>query len=207
LRPPGSESAGPERDSLPSGAQEEGSETAFQPFESTAAPQQSYTGRPVAGCGSFLRAVGIFAAIVILLIAGCAYWWSVQPKDVGYDDVLTTTNATTFADHNANWNHDDPNNVAYVQRAMQHLGQKAYGQKFGALMDWEKNYEQTQADRQHAERQAAYGKLHPTPKPLSSAQQAAKVKLPGFRGHFPLCGEGSTNGQETSSCLPLGVPS
>jgi|SRR5580692_4879678 len=32
------------------------------------------------------------------------------------------------------------------------------------------------------------------------------VKLPGFRGHFPLCGEGSTNGQETSSCLPLGVP-
>jgi hypothetical protein len=34
----------------------------------------------------------------------------------------------------------------------------------------------------------------------------AIVKLPGFRGHFPLCGEGSTNGQETSSCLPLGVP-
>ena len=33
-----------------------------------------------------------------------------------------------------------------------------------------------------------------------------KVKLPGFRGHFPLCGEGSTNGQETSSCLSLGVP-
>jgi predicted alpha/beta-hydrolase family hydrolase len=33
------------------------------------------------------------------------------------------------------------------------------------------------------------------------------LKLPGFRGHFPLCGEGSTNGQETSSCLPLGVPS
>jgi hypothetical protein len=32
------------------------------------------------------------------------------------------------------------------------------------------------------------------------------MKLPGFRGHFPLCGEGSTNGQETSSCLPLGVP-
>ena len=32
------------------------------------------------------------------------------------------------------------------------------------------------------------------------------LKLPGFRGHFPLCGEGSTNGQETSSCLPLGVP-
>ena len=33
------------------------------------------------------------------------------------------------------------------------------------------------------------------------------LKLPGFRGHFPLCGEGSTNGQETSSCLSLGVPS
>lgn len=32
------------------------------------------------------------------------------------------------------------------------------------------------------------------------------MKLPGFRGHFPLCGEGSTNGQETSSCLSLGVP-
>ena len=32
------------------------------------------------------------------------------------------------------------------------------------------------------------------------------LKLPGFRGHFPLCGEGSTNGQETSSCLSLGVP-
>jgi hypothetical protein len=32
------------------------------------------------------------------------------------------------------------------------------------------------------------------------------VKLPGFRGHFPLCGEGSTNGQETSSRLSLGVP-
>jgi hypothetical protein len=32
------------------------------------------------------------------------------------------------------------------------------------------------------------------------------VKLPGLRGHFPLCGEGSTNGQKTSSCLPLGVP-
>jgi hypothetical protein len=34
----------------------------------------------------------------------------------------------------------------------------------------------------------------------------ATLKLPGFRGHFPLCGEGSTNGQKTSSCLPLGVP-
>jgi sugar lactone lactonase YvrE len=34
----------------------------------------------------------------------------------------------------------------------------------------------------------------------------SRLKLPGFRGHFPLCGEGSTNGQETSSCLPLGVP-
>ena len=32
------------------------------------------------------------------------------------------------------------------------------------------------------------------------------LKLPGFRGHFPLCGEGSTNGQETSSRLSLGVP-
>jgi hypothetical protein len=32
------------------------------------------------------------------------------------------------------------------------------------------------------------------------------MKLPGLRGHFPLCGEGSTNGQKTSSCLPLGVP-
>jgi hypothetical protein len=32
------------------------------------------------------------------------------------------------------------------------------------------------------------------------------VNLPGFRGHFPLCGEGSTNGQEASSCLSLGVP-
>jgi hypothetical protein len=38
------------------------------------------------------------------------------------------------------------------------------------------------------------------------AQAVSELKLPGFRGHFPLCGEGSTNGQETSSCLPLGVP-
>ncbi|MFY9885306.1 MAG: hypothetical protein WAK15_11070 [Candidatus Cybelea sp.] len=32
------------------------------------------------------------------------------------------------------------------------------------------------------------------------------LKLSGFRGHFPRCGEGSTNGQETSSRLSLGVP-
>ena len=38
------------------------------------------------------------------------------------------------------------------------------------------------------------------------SQREQLGKLPGFRGHFPLCGEGSTNGQETSSCLSLGVP-
>lgn len=35
---------------------------------------------------------------------------------------------------------------------------------------------------------------------------ARGLKLPGFRGHFPLCGEGSTNGQETSSRLSPGIP-
>lgn len=147
----------------------------------TEAPEQhppSPATHEVAGGKSLARfafgCVGVPVIAVILLIGGCVAYFAVQPKDVGYDDVLTTTNASTFADHNANWNNDDANNVAYVQRAMQHLGDKAFGRKFGALMDWEKNYEKAQADKQHAERQAAYDKLHPTPKPLSSAQQAAK---------------------------------
>jgi hypothetical protein len=51
------------------------------------------------------------------------------------------------------------------------------------------------------------GLLRPTAVSESGYRLYGDVKLPGFRGHFPLCGEGSTNGQETSSCLSLGVPS
>jgi hypothetical protein len=42
--------------------------------------------------------------------------------------------------------------------------------------------------------------------PSTKLRKKGWLKLPGFRGHFSLCGEGSTNGQKTSSCLPAGVP-
>jgi hypothetical protein len=67
---------------------------------------------------------------------------------VGYDDQLTQTTALTFADYNS-WSHgwftDDPDNTAYVQRAIKHLGNKAYGRTFGNLMDWEKHYEENKS--------------------------------------------------------------
>ncbi len=78
---------------------------------------------------------------VVLIIGGCSIWAAMQPKDVTYDDVLTTDNANTFADHNANWKGDDSDNVAYVQRAVQHLGANAYGRKFKDLIAWEKALE------------------------------------------------------------------
>jgi succinate dehydrogenase/fumarate reductase cytochrome b subunit len=90
-------------------------------------------------------------------VAGIVWFWSAYgpPKNVGYDDLLTKTNATTFASHHA-WENSGPEegNTVYAQRAIQHLGAKAYGRKFGDLMDWEKEYESEQ-----------FARLHPTPKP------------------------------------------
>jgi len=82
--------------------------------------------------------LAILAVLVAVIVVGSVIYWAVKPKDVTYDDVLTPQNATTFAQHNADWDHDDPNNVQYVQQAMSALGPKAYGMKFGALMDWER---------------------------------------------------------------------
>ena len=42
--------------------------------------------------------------------------------------------------------------------------------------------------------------------PMMCFTEKADLKLPGFRGHFPLCGEGSTHGQKTPSVLPIGLP-
>lgn len=136
----------------------------------------SVGGAPAAGGKDLAKfACGCFAipvVAIVLLIGGCSIWWKMQPKNVGYDDVLTTANASTFADHNDIWNNDDSNNTAYVQRAMQHLGDKAYGRKFGDLMDWEKAYEEKQEAQKQAAAQAAYYKAHPTPTP----EPAWKVK-------------------------------
>lgn len=81
---------------------------------------------------AFIAVVGI----IVVTIAGCAIYGAIVPKDVTYEDVLTQRNASTFAAHNANWNNDDPHNVESVQKAMRALGDKSYGMKFGALMDW-----------------------------------------------------------------------
>jgi hypothetical protein len=129
----------------------------------------------------------VIVGIVVLPIAGCSIWASLQPKDVTYDDVLTTENATTFPEHNAHWNNDDPDNVAYVQRAMTHLGGKAFGHKFGHLMDWEKDYETTQEDK----KQAAYYKLHPTPVPTPEPPDADAVIAIGWVADINKAGDGT----------------
>lgn len=137
-------------------------------------PRGTYTGAPAADFGNFAKSVGKgllgCLGILIIGIVVIVAWWSMQPKNVGYDDVLTPSNAKTFAEHNANWNNDDSDNVTYVQRAMQHLGDKAYGRKFGDLMDWEKAYEQDQED----EKQAS---TSPTASPLASTAEGAAITL------------------------------
>jgi len=129
---------------------------AFEPLSGTAESGrdlESVAGLPVpisgpagtprrSGCQTMLSGCGLTLVVaIVLLVGGCALWRAFVPKDVGYDDVLTKYNAGTFAAHNKNWDNDNPDNVTYVQRAMQHLGSKAYGHTFGGLMDWEKFYE------------------------------------------------------------------
>jgi hypothetical protein len=93
------------------------------------------------GCAkAFQGFLKTFVTIVLLCIVVFSIWRFITPPDVDYSDVLTERNANTFADHNKHWASDDPENVAYVQDAMAHLGDKAYGRKFGDLMNWEKSY-------------------------------------------------------------------
>lgn len=123
------------------------------------------------------------AALIVLLIIAGVLWRVSRPKSVGYNDVLTHRTASTFAQYNSGWNGDDPNNVSYVQRAMKHLGNRAYGRKFGDLMDWEKHFlAQKFAEKALKKREAqeAYWKMHPTPTPeplrIQNASELAQAE-------------------------------
>lgn len=80
---------------------------------------------------------------------------TMPPPSVGYGDVLTVQNAKTFAEYNKGWDSDDPDNVAYVQKAIQHLHTRAYGRTFGSLMGWEKSYETGRQAQRHEAAAAA----------------------------------------------------
>lgn len=86
------------------------------------------------------KAAGVVAVLIVIGIGYCAAHR--PPRSVGYDDVLTHANAGTFVQYHS-WSDDwmEAGNTEYAQKAIQHLGVKAYGRKFGDLMDWEKSYE------------------------------------------------------------------
>jgi hypothetical protein len=101
----------------------------------------SYSSLPPSGKpNGCLRVVGAILGLVVLSIAGCVAYFALQPKNVAYEDVLTLENAKTFAAHHA-WSDSWPEdgNTAAAEAAITDLGGKAYGRKFGDLMDWEKH--------------------------------------------------------------------
>jgi len=118
---------------------------------------------PASGANrSVLRFFGscalVILAIVVLSIGGCALWFITQPKDVGYDDKLTSSNVQTFVAHHT-WGNSwgEEGNTEYAQKALKRLGTLAYGRTFGNLMDSQKTYEEKQ-----------YERAHPTPTPESA---------------------------------------
>jgi hypothetical protein len=94
-------------------------------------------GKPRLGCVQVLQRLGLFVAACIAIVV---IYYSLQPKNVGYEDPLTTDNANTYVDHHT-WSDSgfEYGNTEAAERAIGHLGDKAYGRKFGDLMDWEKN--------------------------------------------------------------------
>jgi hypothetical protein len=141
------------------------------PIETTRRPVAEFPGWAKWGLGCGLTVV----IAMILLIAGCSAWWSSLPKNVGYDDVLTQKNAISFAPHHT-WGDSgsEEGNTAFAQRAIKRLGSRAYGQKFGDLMDSQKAFEQSQQEQ----RQAAYYKAHPTPAPTQEPTETPATQEP-----------------------------
>jgi hypothetical protein len=94
-------------------------------------------GKPRLGCLQVVQRVGLFVAACIVVVL---VYYSLQPKNVGYDDILTNENSNTYVAHHS-WSNSDfeYGNTEAAERAISHLGDKAYGRKFGDLMDWEKN--------------------------------------------------------------------
>jgi hypothetical protein len=119
-------------------------------------PDSTYAGpdgKPRLGCLQVVQRVGLFVAACIAVVV---IYYSLQPKNVGYDDLLTTDNANTYVDHHT-WSDGgfEYGNTEAAERAISHLGDKAYGRKFGDLMDWEKNRHDQAADAQEKARQTS----------------------------------------------------
>jgi hypothetical protein len=111
-------------------------------------------GKPRLGCLQVVQRVGLFVAACIAVVV---IYYSLQPKNVGYDDILTADNANTYVAHHT-WSDGgfEYGNTEAAKRAISRLGDKAYGRKFGDLMDWEKNrHDQAVAAQEKARQTAA----------------------------------------------------
>ena len=103
------------------------------------------------GCGAIVG-FGAIAAVVAL-VAGIM-WLAHLPHDSDYQDVLTRDNVQTFVDHHkwsdSSWESgSETSNTVYAQKAIQRLGDAAYGKKFGDLMDDQKQFQATAYSRAH----------------------------------------------------------
>lgn len=188
-------SESPQDDSqTPSAESDEGTRLPAVPIpQTTSGTGPSHSGAPVSGGQSLAKfACGCLLApviLVVLIVGGCSLWWSMQPKNVGYDDVLTTGNVNTFVNHHS-WGDSlsESGNTEYAQKAIKRLGDSAYGRKFGNLMDSQKAYEEKQEEQRQAQAQASYYKKHPTPTP----EPAWKIKADAL-AQARSCNKGLTD--------------
>jgi hypothetical protein len=79
----------------------------------------------------------VMLIIGVLLVVGFSYF-ALQPTKVGYDDILSHENASTFVAHHP-WS--DASSTSAVQAAIRRFGDGAYGKTFSELIDDEKKAE------------------------------------------------------------------
>jgi hypothetical protein len=79
----------------------------------------------------------VMIIIGVLLVMGFSYF-ALQPTKVGYDDILSQENASTFVAYHS-WS--DASSTSAVQAAIRRYGDNAYGKTFSELIDNEKKAE------------------------------------------------------------------